>query len=107
MHDYSGDASATIAFMAPEGFRYYLPAFLSMSLDLNSEIVDSVMYNLTPPDPHKTDFLDWFRSRVEGLSADERAAVIYTLRYLSAQYDREDYPYNPAREALERYWDPQ
>jgi hypothetical protein len=106
LHEYQGDAGATVTFMVPEGFRYYLPAFLLMALEPESELDDSVMLNLTAPGLHDTAMVDRFRARVEGLSADERAAVICTLRCLAERYDREGYPYNPAKEALESYWEP-
>jgi len=105
LHGNQVDSHAALTFMTPEGFRYYLPAFLLMSLEPYSEVDDSVMFNLTAPDPNDTERLNWFHSRIDGLSADERAAVIFTLRCLAEKYDRENYPSNYAKEALESYWD--
>jgi Family of unknown function (DUF6714) len=108
LRDRQVDSHAAFALMTPEGCRYYLPAFLLMALEPNSEIVDSLMSDLTAPDPNdpeKGGWFYWLHRRAEGLTADERAAVIYTLRCLSERYDREEYPYNPAKKALESYWD--
>ncbi|HYV43976.1 MAG TPA: DUF6714 family protein [Myxococcaceae bacterium] len=111
LREYQGDSHAAFAVMTPEGARYYLPAFLLMALERDSEIDDSLMFFLTAPDPNDPErggWFDWVRRRAEGLSADERAAVIYTLRCLAERYDRQSlpgYPRNPARKALESYWD--
>ncbi len=105
--EYQGDAGASHNFMVPEGFCYYLPSFLLMALEPEGEdIAFPLAHHLIAPDAHETEALARFRARVERLSADERAAVTCTLRCLADRYGREGLPDNPARVALERYWEP-
>lgn len=107
LNEYQGDPHATMSFMFDEGFCYYLPAFLLMALDpQGGEIADSLVFALTAPEQHAAGDFDRFRARMERLSTEERAAVICTLRRLVELYDRDGLPINPAKVALQRYWEP-
>lgn len=104
---YSADPTAIPRFMRDEGFLYYLPAFLSMVLDPEAqEITDAVSYALTAPEPEAAEDARRFRERMARLSAEEGAAVTAVLRHLADLQDRAGEPVNPARDALQSYWEP-
>jgi hypothetical protein len=100
---YPGDPTAIPRFLRDEGFLYYLPAFLTLTLDpAAGEITDAVCYALTAPASDAAGDLKQFRARMNGLSDEERAAVAAVLRHLA---DR-DGPGSPAQDALDSYWTP-
>ena len=49
--EYAGDATACLAFMTPDGWRYYLPAYLLIALEWEKAdaVGDAVIGNLTHP----------------------------------------------------------
>jgi hypothetical protein len=49
--EYAGDATACLAFMTPDGWRYYLPAYLLIALEWDEAdaVGDAVIGNLTHP----------------------------------------------------------
>jgi hypothetical protein len=101
--EYPADPTACVHFMLDEGFRYYLPGFLTMALDLKEagDIADAICGTLTEP-PHDAPAEDKarFTSRMSGLSSEEKNAVREVLESLASEYDRAGYPDNPARAAL-------
>lgn len=103
---YPGDASACLHFMLDEAFRYYLPAFLLMALDPQAyDMAEHVCFVLTDPGPADAALHTRFRARVAQLSAAEKDAVTAVLRFLADDYDRKGEPMNPARAALDSYWE--
>lgn len=101
--EYPADPTACVHFMRDEGFRYFLPGFLTMALDFNEagEIADTICGTLTEPQPNApVQDMARFVSRFGGLSVDERGAMREVLEFLAAEYDRAGYPDNPARAAL-------
>jgi hypothetical protein len=125
LDDYPGDATACLAFMKPEGWRYYLPAYLLMALqwDEADALADAVIGALTHPrtqpsslirvahdlglDAEKVlaDHTERFEQRVSGLTAAERDAIRGVLLYLAERADAENARLgvslsNAAREAL-------
>ena len=98
-----GDPTAIPRFLRDQGFLYYLPAFLTLALDpAAGEIADAVCYALTAPRTDTAGDLQQFRTRMSGLSDEERSAVAAVLRHLA---DREG-PGSPAQDALHSYWAP-
>jgi hypothetical protein len=101
--EYPGDPTACVHFMRDEGFRYYLPGFLAMALDLSDagDIADTICGVLTEPtsDASAEDKAR-FASRMSGFSIEEKNAVRQVLEFLAREYDRARYPDNPARAAL-------
>jgi hypothetical protein len=125
LDDYAGDPTACLAFMTPEGWRYYLPAYLLMTLDWKAAdaVGDSVVGALTHPRAREAAFArvaedlglereavlasqsERFEARMSGLSEAELAAVRAVLGYLAEVVDAENEPYraqlpNDPREAL-------
>ena len=51
LDDYAGDPTACLAFMTPEGWRYYLPAYplIALQPDEADAIADAVVGALTHP----------------------------------------------------------
>jgi hypothetical protein len=90
-------------FLTTEGFAYYLPAFLRVSLAETKAadiIPDSVCYSLNPP---KKDgwALDEFKKRVSLFTPAQRTAIIAFLGYAETHLRIPE-----ARRALHRFWNP-
>lgn len=126
--EYAGDATACLAFMTAEGWRYYLPAYLLIALDRKEAdaIGDAVIGNLTHPRARAESYarvaddlgLDRegvlrahtarFEERMSGLEPAELGAARAALGYLAAEIDvensrvRAELP-NDARAALESW----
>jgi hypothetical protein len=123
--DYPGDATACLAFMQPEGWRYYLPAYLLIALDWEESdaVGDAVVGILTHPRGRVESFtrvandLDLdpegvlathskrFEERMSGLSAAELDAVRWVLEHLANLVEAANAPYqdrlpNGPRDAL-------
>jgi hypothetical protein len=102
---YNGDASACLNFMTPEAFRYYLPAYLFIAIDRFKEsdvIPYSVVWKLTAPE-HPGPDMDWFLSRVEGLSLEQRRVIIEFLQFMRTAHAEHFFSDDPGT-ALKRYW---
>lgn len=103
--NYEGDEQAILAFLSADGFRYYLPAFLSIALDVLEErpaFVGSVLFYLTPSnDPEQTkEDID----RYAGFRADQRDAIRAWLEYINQKKVAvKSYSLRP-EVALGRYW---
>jgi hypothetical protein len=128
LDDYAGDPTACLAFMTPEGWRYYLPAYLVMALDWEEAdaIGDAVVGALTHPRSRSESFTrvaqdlglepedvlathgERFEERISGLSAAELQAVRLVLARLAEHVEAENAPFqtrlpNRPREALESW----
>lgn len=108
--DYGGDASACLAFMTPDGWRYYLPAYLLIALDRKEAdaIGDALIGNLTHPRARAESFarvaddlsLDReevlrahsarFEERISELDSAEVDAARAVLGHLAAEVDAEN-----------------
>lgn len=107
INDYPGDPSSCMRFLQADGFRYFLPAFLTIALDFKNagDIADSACNILTfvgdkGSDEDKKIFLD----RVTALSDCQKAVVVAALEFFAAHYQQAGYPDNPAADALTSYW---
>lgn len=123
-----GDASACLAFMTPEGWRYYLPAYLLVALEWDEAdvIADAVVGELTDPRARAASFhrlardlglepetvlsehTERFEQRISGLTAAELGAVRAVLLYLVGRADADNARFgvalpNAPREALESW----
>jgi hypothetical protein len=128
LHDYPGDPTACLAFMQPEGWRYYLPAYLVIALDwVESDAVgDAVVEALTHPQARVESFTrvandlgldpddviaahsERFEERISGLSPAELDAVRLVLEHLVDVVEAANAPFqtelpNGPREALESW----
>lgn len=126
--DYAGDASACLAFMTPEGWRYYLPAYLLIALEWEESdaVGDSVVGVLTHPRARVDSFTRVaqdlglepesvlaahsarFEERMSGLTDAELEAVRGVLLHLAEHVEARNAPYqaqlpNGPREALESW----
>jgi hypothetical protein len=102
------DLNAFIFFLTADGFVYYLPALLVMSLDIDGlpfDLGEALALNLTPPPPHAREGWREQFSRMVGLfTPDEKRVVVHALEYLAAEYEKRLYVTNLARKALDSYW---
>jgi hypothetical protein len=126
--DYEGDPTACLAFMTPQGWRYYLPAYLLMALDWEASdaVGDAVVGSLTHPRAREASYArvaddlnldreevlaaqtERFEQRMSGLSADELEAVRLVLEHLTGRIEAANAPFrvelpNDAREALDSW----
>jgi hypothetical protein len=85
-----------LGFLTFEGFVYYLPAFLELSLERESS------FDL---DESLAAFLWSFPEEVAALlDAGQKGAVVGVLEHLAAEFDRRGFVQNNARAALDHYW---
>ncbi|QRK10007.1 hypothetical protein JQX13_07870 [Archangium violaceum] len=101
------DRNAFMSFMSAEGFVYFLPAFLDISLDVESPFVlgEALAFKLTPPGEGGSEaWQEHFSRIVSSLTPGEKRAVIHVLEYLVNEYEKRGYGTHPAREALDGYW---
>jgi hypothetical protein len=104
-NEYEGDEQAILAFLSAEGFRYYLPTFLSIALDVLEQrpaFVGSILFYLTPsndPEEAERDI-----DRYAGFNADQREAIRAWLGYINEKKAAvTSYSLRP-EVALARYW---
>jgi hypothetical protein len=98
---------ASIFFMTAEAIRFYLPAYLIVSV-LHYEAVDqipgSVMFLLKPPVPADSVERSRFETRFGQLSKEQRRAVSAFLRYLRDEESQDFFQAEEASELLQ-WWD--
>jgi|GEM_PF-2557962 hypothetical protein len=101
------DRNAFMFFMTPEGFTYFLPAFLTLALDVDGpfDLGEPLAFKLTAPAEDAPDAWRDDHSRVvSSLSAPQQRAVMHVLEYLAGAYEQRRYIRNQAQMALESYW---
>jgi len=128
LDDYAGDPTACLAFMQPEGWRYYLPAYVLMALDWEESeaIGDAVVGALTNPRARVESFTrvandlglepddviaahsKRFEERMSGLAPGELEAVRLALEHLVDVVEASNAPFqtqlpNAPREALDSW----
>jgi hypothetical protein len=101
------DRNAFMSFMTAEGFVYYLPAFLLLSLDVDGPFAlgEPLAFKLTPPAEEASE--GWkrhFSQIVSSLAPREKRAVAHVLQYLAHEYERRGYVHYQAQAALNSYW---
>ena len=126
--DYAGDSTACLAFMTPEGWRYYLPAYLLIALQPEEAdaIGEAVVGSLTHPRARVDSFTrvatdlglepeavliehsKRFVDRISGLTAAELEAARAVLEWLAAWEEARNARFgtalpNWAREALDSW----
>jgi hypothetical protein len=89
------------SFFSPKGYQFFLPAYLLAALDDFHEILDPVIYGLTPSEDE--DMSDWFRSRNDLLTSTQKHAVCLFLEYVRDETDKESLGIY-CRIALDKYW---
>ncbi len=102
--EYGGDGAACLAFMTPEAYRFYLPAYMLISIDhpgTGDVLADAAVGSLAPwPDPTPR-LQAWWAERVSDFSPAQRKVIVEFLRFL-----RERYAWGPPQLAAAlRYWE--
>jgi hypothetical protein len=73
---------AALAFLSPDGFRHFIPAYMSFTLrrlDSGAAAVDSTIWSLAPVFYEDDALKDFTVSKFASLTDDQRAAVIAFL----------------------------
>ena len=98
---YSTPTGDPLLFMTPEAYRYYLPAYLLISIDSYDEcdvLSDYIIYGLTAQKYEEYTPED-FRERITPLNDEAKSVVAKFLLYMYETYDNED-----ALIAYNGYW---
>ena len=100
------DVSATLTFMSPEAFRYYLPAFLLVVAEHFGEVdvlVQTVISSITPRrDQSDRTLVEFVRKRLEGFTLEQRQAIRLFLEYMKREHGQE-YLFGELDAALEHW----
>jgi len=100
-YDESADASTCLTFMSPEGFRYYLPAFLLLMIRFREElglVFDTTISKLAPwANTSDQQMVNFVAQRLAGFTPTQAQAIVTVLQYL-----REAYPDDPAVDEIDR-----
>jgi len=107
LEDRELDLNAFVFFLTADGFVYYLPALLSISLDVDGpfDLGEALVLKLSPPPPHAREaWREQFSRIIELLTRDEKRAVVHGLEHLAAEYEKRRYITNHAQEALDSFW---
>jgi hypothetical protein len=73
---------AALAFLSPDGFRHFIPAYMGFALrrlDSGAAAVDSTIWSLAPVFYDDRGLKDFVVSKLSTLTEDQRAAVIAFL----------------------------
>jgi hypothetical protein len=102
--DYPGDASACLAFMTVEAFRYYLPAYLLILIDDfgHADVVyDSTIRKLTRSgDPAEKQL---FHERFDAFSDQQKSTIAQFLERMSFHHGGQR-AVDFAKVAVDSYW---
>ncbi|RLJ20787.1 hypothetical protein DJ031_04565 [bacterium endosymbiont of Escarpia laminata] len=103
---YQGEGSVCLYFMTTEALRYYLPAYMVITLDEFDDaefFADTVVRTLTPPEAGSEDFKQ-FIAWAASFSQEQREAVKQYLLYMSENH-ADDFQLEGAPDiALNRFW---
>ena len=92
---------AALAFLSPDGFRHYIPAFMCFALrrlDSGAAAVDSTIWSLAPVFYEDESLNDFSVSKLSTLTDEQRVAVIAFLEAVRELGD--DYVAGHAEQAL-------
>ena len=103
--------SAALTFMAPEAFRYFLPAYMLIALeeyDISDITAESAVLKLVPDQYEFTGNADdpgsWFGRNVSGFTDEQRRAIAGFLLAMQELYGQDYIQRSSPMAALERYW---
>jgi hypothetical protein len=105
LRKYAGDEQAILAFLTPKGFRYYLPAFLSIGLEVIDHypaLAGAVIFFLTPSGGKEG---NRDIERYADITPAQCEAIRDWLKYVDSQKERVGSYSMKADVALARYWD--
>jgi Family of unknown function (DUF6714) len=95
---------AALSFLSPDGFRHFIPAYMSFTLrhlGSGAAAVDSTIWSLAPVFYEDAGIQDFVVSKLSSLTDDQRAAVMAFLEAIRELGD--DYVAEQASQALS-YW---
>jgi hypothetical protein len=87
-HDFSREQKEALPLLAPEAFRYFLPAYLISCIDARNQIDvawDSVIFNLTPPKARTGSRWDRFEQRITGFTRGQGDAILNLLAFMDEE----------------------
>jgi hypothetical protein len=105
--------SATLCFLTPEAYRFYLPAYLRTVIGLSREdmqrvpragdLEQEILFSLTPATdiPYSTDHT---HQRIDPLDREQKAAVRAFLHWIYRQRLRERGELFPGEQSVLTYW---
>ena len=103
--------SAALTFMAPEAFRYFLPAYMLIALeeyDISDITAETAVLRLIPDRLNFTGNADdpgsWFGRNVGGFTNEQRRAIAGFLLAMQEAYGHDFSQDDSPMTALERYW---
>ena len=87
----------------PAALRFYLPAFILVSIDefVEADTIPDVVLDLLTPEPAEPD--SRFVAKFDPLARQQKRAVRLFIEYLLEEYG-DHYPDDAPRLALDRYW---
>jgi len=97
----------SLLFFSPRAFRFFLPAYMTCALrlesaDRRSEVLSFLVYCLNP-ELNERAFLEHFLGQVAGLTVEQKTAVRLFLELIRDEHDDETLR-REAADGLERYW---
>jgi hypothetical protein len=96
----------SIFFLSPAAYRFYLPAYLLVSLRSFAEadtIPGTIIGSLTAPKGQNPEDMDFFLRTVRMFEPEQREAITAFLEFM-ANTHQDSFPFDEPRIALERYW---
>jgi len=102
----------TLGFFTPAAFRFYLPAYMMVSLDPDHEaeadiIPEYTVFDLTPPVGERDNVYGWkyFLEKMNGFTESQKQAIRSYLRYMEVVYpDLFAGSFQNASQALHSFW---
>jgi hypothetical protein len=105
--------SATLCFLTPAAYRFYLPAYLLAVIRLSLEplervprvgdVEDELLYSLTPA-TDSSDLWDYRHQRIDALTPDQKAAVQAFLHWVYWQRLRQGVELFSSEKSVLAYW---
>ncbi|NOZ85134.1 MAG: hypothetical protein GXP49_02495 [Deltaproteobacteria bacterium] len=89
--EYNCDGSACLAFMSPEAFRYYLPAYMIIGVTEYEEadlIGDAAIYALSPPQDNG--LIESWSQKISVFSEKQKEIIAKFLQFMHENYEIND-----------------
>jgi hypothetical protein len=88
---YPGDHSACLAFMRPQAYRYFLPAFMTISVQdyERADVLSTATVAALIPPSHDKQLRSHFLERAKLFSSDQVRAIMSFLEYMAQNHPDE------------------
>lgn len=92
--------------LTPGAFRYYLPAFLLISIESygQAELIPDATIRALTPDDHYPNGRQWFDERVDPLSFAQKHDIALFLRHMARRHFSDGLADGDPKLALDLYW---